>query len=324
MRNALLSMGLTMGFSAFAGVELVRDGKPAADIVAPKNVHVSVKTAAQELQRHLEKISGAKLPVVEAPSDQFANHVYLGESEYTKKLGVSLDDVKHDGFKIVAGGKHVAIAGKDIDNYSKMLGKIKDTRKRRQAEWEKICGRNWRRPCFHAYSDFNKECGFDLQDGTGTLYGVYELLEQLGWRWYLPVPDIGIVYPEMKDVTIKSQSIKREPEFPIRIYTDSGRARFREEFLWQKAMKIGTSYVLPIFHAIGRLTAWNHEEQPEEYYGKVNGKKVWYSPELSSEKLRSDFIEFLEHRFSQAPNRHRNITSLRSLLTGIGGSVCRR
>ena len=299
MRKALLLVALTMGLTAFAGVDLVRDGKPTADIVASPGGHVSVKTAARELQRRLAEISGAKLPIVEAPSAGFAGHVYLGDSEHTRKLGVSVEDIKHDGFKIVASGNHVAIVGRDIDNYTKLLGRIKDTRRKRQKEWEKFCGRNWRRPCFHACSDYNKECGFDLQDGTGTLYGVYELLEQLGWRWYMPVPDIGIVCPKMKDVTIKTQSIKREPAFPVRIYTDSGRARFREEFLWQKSMKLGTSRVIPIFHAIGRLTAWKPEQQPEAYYGKVNGRKVWYSPKLSIEELRRDFMVFLD-RFDKA------------------------
>ena len=44
-----------------AGVELVINGKPAAEIAIPANPVSSVKFAAEELRKHLYLISGALL-----------------------------------------------------------------------------------------------------------------------------------------------------------------------------------------------------------------------------------------------------------------------
>lgn len=279
-----------------ADVDLARNGKAVADIVVSKNAVPSVKTAANELKRHLSKISGAEFPIVDAPSKQYENHVYVGDSEYTKKLGIKLDDIKHDGYKIIANDNYVVIAGNEIDNYSKWLGTMKDTSRKRQEEWAKITGTNCRRPTFHDYREFNKDCGFDLQDGTGALYGVYALLEQLGWMWCMPDKEIGIVYPQLKDISIEDQVIKVEPEFPIRIFTDVAGGTYTHEFLWYKSLGTGTSFVMPVYHAIGRLTNYHghQNDQPKEYFGTVDGKISYTSPKLSSEKLREDFVKYLE------------------------------
>ena len=156
-----------------------------------------MRTAAEELQRHVEAMSGAKLPIVSKDSADVANHVYVGESEATRKLGVRLDDVKHDGFKIVARQNYVVLAGREFPLLEKSFAQFSNVGRRQEA-WEKLTGRKWRFPPIIDYGDANKECGFHMDDGNGTLYAVYELLEQMGVRWYMPVAEIGIVIPKSR------------------------------------------------------------------------------------------------------------------------------
>jgi len=278
-----------------ADVALVADGKPVSEIVLSDEATPSVKIAAEELQRHLKSMSGAELPIVSEASPGVANQVYVGESDTTRKLGVSLDDVKDDGFKIVAAKNHVILAGRQKYLFAESFSKFKDVpRKERQKAWEEYCGHKWRFPPIINYNDFNEELGFFLWDATGTLYATYELLGQLGLRWYMPVEEIGMVIPKLKDISIKDQSIKREPEFPVRIMTDSGNGTYKNEFLWYKSLGVGSSFSMPIYHSLSGPTKIKPEEQPREYYGVVNGKVKYTGPKLTSEKLRADTIEYLE------------------------------
>ncbi|MEI6423761.1 MAG: alpha-glucuronidase family glycosyl hydrolase, partial [Lentisphaerota bacterium] len=115
-------------------VDLVKDGKPVAEIVIAESAEPSVRTAADELQDKLEKMSGARLAIVSTASPEVKNQVYVGESEYTRKLGVKLDDVKYDGFKIVADKNYVVVAGKEIDflNVKASFAKYRDAGRQRQ------------------------------------------------------------------------------------------------------------------------------------------------------------------------------------------------
>ncbi|UCE47293.1 MAG: DUF4838 domain-containing protein [Phycisphaerales bacterium] len=49
----------------------------------------------------------------------------------------------------------------------------------------------------------------------GTLFGAYELLEQLGVRWFMP-GELGLVVPNTKTVTVKLQQTIQVPSFPSR------------------------------------------------------------------------------------------------------------
>ena len=68
-------------------------------IVVDKGALETPKFAARELQTYVEKASGAKLPIVEKPVAG-KKVIFVGESEFTKVLGLSLDEVKPEGFMI--------------------------------------------------------------------------------------------------------------------------------------------------------------------------------------------------------------------------------
>ena len=46
----------------------------------------------------------------------------------------------------------------------------------------------------------------------GTLFGVYELLEQLGVRWFMP-GEFGTVIPERRDISLPQQTTVQVPSF---------------------------------------------------------------------------------------------------------------
>jgi len=290
----LITLSLLAQITTTHAVDLVAEGKAVADIVIAKDCPKGTKTAAEELQRRLAEMSGAKLAIVETPSPEVKNHVFVGESAETKKLGVTVDDVKHDGYKVIAADDHVVLVGKDIYFSATTFAKHYDKAHRLSPEaWEKLTGHKWRTPTFYGDMDYNPECGFNVNDGTGTLYAVFDLLQQLGMRWYMPVEELGIVVPKLQTISIKPQSLKKEPEFPQRRFPDPQRGKYKDQMLWFKSMMVGTSFVLPIYHAVGRLTYFG-KNADRAYFGIINGKPNYQAPKLTSEKLRADFVTSLK------------------------------
>ena len=292
---AVIALLIASCLSLRADVTLVADGKPAAEIILSPEASPSVKTAAAELQRHLEAMSGATLPIVSQASPGVKNHVYVGESDATKKLGFTLDDVRYDGYKIVAGENHVILAGHEAYHFATSFQKFKDVpRSERQQVWEMLIGHKWRFPPMIDYRDFSDEFGFHAWDANGTLYAAYDLLEQFGMRWYVPMADIGIVTPKLQTISVKDQNTKKEPEFPVRLFADCKVGNSRDEFLWYKSMRVGSAYFAPVYHSVSGPTKLYPNEQPQEYYGKVGGKTEYSVPRLNNERLRSDTTTYLE------------------------------
>ncbi len=295
MKTLLTGLFLILGTGIFAA-PVVKDGKPVAEIILADTPDQSVRAAAGELQKYIEKMSGARLNIVSAPTGKVPTRVYVGESEQTKKLGFSLGDVKYDGYKIVAKGNDVIVAGVDIDWYSKFrMGP--ETLTAVEQKWQAFTGHKWRSPMwFYSLERMTKTppiLEFHRQNATGTLYGVYGLLEQFGFRWYFSFPppdqDLGKVIPVLKDIDVKEQATKREPEFAQRDFPYW--VCTRDDGLWIKSMGVGMyEFIFPI-HLTGRLLD-GHEDP--EIAGKNNGKTDWKIPLLSSPKFRDAFMNYLD------------------------------
>ena len=280
---------------------LIAISKPVADIVISADAIKATRTAAEELQRHLLAMSGATLAIVDKPSDA-PNHIYVGASEHTQKLGISVDDVKLDGYKIIARDHHVVLVGRDVFHSQNHFAKYIDREHRfSQEAWEKLTGHKWRTPSFYGESGYSKVCGFHLYDATGTLYAVFGLMEQLGMRWYMPDEELGLIRPHHDSINIAEQSVKKEPEFGQRRFADNQPGTYRQEMMWYKSMGVGTSKTIPIYHAVGRLTYFG-KEADHAYFGIINGKPNYGSPKLNSEKLRADFITSLDFTRQVYPN----------------------
>lgn len=293
----LLSLLLVTSVGLKADVSLVTNGKPIAEIVIPKDANSIVTTAATEFQDIIAKMSGAKLDIVNEPTDKVKTKVYFGENEMTKKLGLDLKDVKYDGYKIIVKGDNIIAAGVDIEWY-KYYGFSDANLGITSDNWmEHNGGHKWRSPMF-MYSlqkqsrEQDKTNLLEFHDGidsTGTLFAAYALLEQLGFRWYMPFADIGQVIPEKKDIVVADQDLKSEPAFRYRNWSHWRGSR--DESLWFKSMGSGMSELIFFYHAAGRIL--DGKEDPE-VAGKINGQVDFHAPKLSGEKFRSTFLEYLE------------------------------
>ena len=287
---------MLMTFSSVA-VELIRDGQALAEIVIVDKPDPSVKTAAVELQKYLKKMSGAELPIVTTPTGK--TPVYVGPSDYTDKLGIKLDDVCDDGFKIVVNDGYVALVGRDqcrpaIPRKNTRLGLSDQLNK----EWQASTGHPWVCPSdIRDPRNFSPDLGFHIQDANGTLYAVYEFLETLGMRWFMPVEDIGQVVPERRDISISPMSIKKEPRFSSRFFLLCGVGFNQTEFLWYKSMKQGGVFDQWPAHSSSIVSSQKDRPDLIAYSGgkAFTSSPNVYLPRLASPQLRAELGDYLVH-----------------------------
>jgi hypothetical protein len=100
----------------------------------------------------------------------------------------------------------------------------------------------------------------------GTLFGVYELLEQLGVRWFMPGA-IGTVIPSAPTVPVRPQETVQVPSFNGR-WENVGRA-FPE---WGEHMRMGGPHFPPA-HGMKGFSRDAFAQHPE-YFALVNGKRT--------------------------------------------------
>lgn len=161
--------------SELQAATLVRDGKPAAVIALPPEPTEFETLAAKELTTHVEKMSGAKL-----------------ETATVDAAGAEAFAAKARGDK-----KAVIFIGRNIEpKLAKLLGDKSGVRGAFALK---------------ATDDAVMIAGL----GEGPAYGVSELLEQQGVRWFMP-GDLGLVIPEMKTITVAKQEIMQAPSFVSR------------------------------------------------------------------------------------------------------------
>jgi hypothetical protein len=138
--GVVVIIALLLAGTARSAVTLVRDGKPTAVIVVakaaltastdlkPEKIHdiqtVASKTAAaaRDLQVYVEKITGAKLPIVGDDKEPTGDAVLVGRSAFTKpfdaKIPSGLTPVRNEeGLLILCRGNRLLLAGNDEEIY---------------------------------------------------------------------------------------------------------------------------------------------------------------------------------------------------------------
>lgn len=270
-----------------APVELVKNGRAVAEIVVDSAANQSVKQAANDVQFYLRKISGADLPIVNVPTGGRWNRVYIGESSSTKVLGFKPTPFTGSGYEIIARDNYVILSGLDrlsvpppfsqtVDDSLYQQGKIpRPTGYPSQGlkKWQEFCGEKFDYSSFvnNGAGYFVKALGLYTNDDTGTWYAATELLEQIGVRFYAPYDD-GTVVPEMKDITIAEQELKREAAFPHREWFYS---RGEEQGVaWIKHMKCGNRLMIINNHTTYAIfsSKEQHELHPEYLACDNDGK----------------------------------------------------
>lgn len=127
----------------------------------------------------------------------------------------------------------------------------------------------------------------------GTYYGVIELLEQLGCRWFMP-GDFGTVIPSLQTIEVPRQRIEQRPSFPSRWFQMPNRD-------WQKRMRCGGP-VFPGAHGIPaprvKKDKTTGEIEPAEYaelFALRDGKRTSRQHCVSNPKL----IEYAAEQVKQ-------------------------
>lgn len=208
----LILTGVAFTMNTFAaGINLVKNGKPAVALVLAVKPQPDEALAARELVEHIKKMSGATLPVVQgkkAPSGLIHVEIGLSLNPQVKK----------------------AILARGTDAASLLL----------QVSPRKVI-----------------VAGLSPE---GTLFAAYELLEQLGCRWFIP-GDLGVVIPHKTTVTLNEQNTIQVPSFTGRRLQAAG------DRVWKRRNRLGGMNA----GGHGMHISPDRKKHPD-YYCQENGK----------------------------------------------------
>ena len=129
-------------------VELVRDQGSEFVIYYDEAAPSSVAMAASELQAYLNKVSGAKLAVVNEPRSPM---ICLGDNAASRAAGLSVEDIPVEGFRIVTKAGNIYILGRDTMDGQRTSGGggSAGTRNGTYAFIERFLGVRWLVPGEH-------------------------------------------------------------------------------------------------------------------------------------------------------------------------------
>ena len=123
----------------------------------------------------------------------------------------------------------------------------------------------------------------------GTLFAAYELLEQLGCRWFIP-GDIGVVVPEKKTVILKTGKTIQVPSFTGRHLQAAG------DKLWKRRNRQGG------FNAGGHGMHFKPDPKKHpEYYCTENGKTT-HMLKVSHPEVMKNIIAWAKGYMKKRPN----------------------
>ncbi len=283
----LLALGVIALWSSVlqAQVPLVAAGQPQAVILTKPAPLGHVLLAAQELQGHVQRMTGVVLPIdlvgTEAsyPGKRF---VYIGASTATTAAGISTVGLDTEFYVIRTVGLHLYIVGRDGG----------------QDEW------------------------FDLTDcQPGTMFGVYHLLnEVLGVRWIWP-GESGVVAPTSSSLTVPLLDLTTGPAMVQRKYrtpriglylnatattygfgvpvvpADSARRNTLalEEILWLRRMRMGTRKSPAFAHS---FTTWwtQYGASHPEYFAELLPGRTQPHPAADRVKLHDSSAAVWQRR----------------------------
>jgi len=237
-----------------SALTLVRDGRPTACIIVRERAPASVYHAAGELRATLAKMSGASLPVYlvdeqgRSRGDLADARILVGSSTYTASLGLGIQDLKSDGFRVLCRGNLLALVGRD-------------------REGPPLEG--FRHP-FTLTESYNQELRLSAFGETGTLHAVSYFLESLGVRWFMP-GELGEVVPRRPTVVVDETDVRREPAFENRHVFFGKLSTDLEGMRWYKRVGYGTRTVVNVNHSFYLLKEFR--DTHPHYFALIDGRR---------------------------------------------------
>lgn len=183
MRVAVMvAIALGFGRSATAQVKLVQNAQPQAVIMTRPSAPGYIQLAALEIQDHIQRMSGALLPVATVGTEASypgMKFIYVGTSNATTAAGISTTPLTIEHYILRTIGANLYIVGRDAG----------------QDNWTDLTS-----------------CQ------PGTLFGVYHFLEDiLGVRWIWP-GESGVHVPPASTVTVPALDVTAGPAMSQRKY----------------------------------------------------------------------------------------------------------
>jgi hypothetical protein len=319
---------------------LVDRGAPRAQIViAAENRPRMATLAALELQRHIQQMSGARLPIVTSPDASLPVRIYVGRSPATDKLGVSDKDLKYGAFRMVSGPDWLVLLGNEFDFVPPPYLARKRNDKGPELAWKKAVAAKtdmewgfpfqsgiesqWIPPRFEAtleanygegaaelwLSGGNTTRGFEYQDENGSLNAVCEFLRALGVRWYMP-GRLGEIVPERKSIALIPVNKTVVPDTHGRSWMWNNYAKFSfDDVLWARRIGINSPYQKLGFaggaHGLTHVHSGEAmKKRHPEYYALLGGKRDIEhrghgTPCFSSEGLMQETVNYCRFLFDE-------------------------
>jgi hypothetical protein len=230
-----------------AAITLVENGTSAYEILLSTDALPITIRAAQDLQLYIEKGTGAHLPIRQADSIGTRPAIIVGDGPLARALGVTLGQVKPEGFRIKTVGENLIISGQDTPGSASSV--------------------HWR-----------------SAPQAGTWHGISHFLEQeMGIRWFFPGKE-GEYLPTGNSLNIREQDFTDAPRMIYRrmTYLCDDKApveRINEVNDWLRRNRSGWSIVWQASHS------WREYFPSEKYFrdhpdwfALVDGRRVEYSP----------------------------------------------
>lgn len=263
----ILAMVLPSSLWASDDLVLVENGQPRAEIIIADRPARMARMAAHELRETIEKISGARLPIVTAPTGK-AVKVFVGASKHNP---ITADGLRYGAYRIASGPDWLALIGDDTDfEPTEPFARSNSDIPRAQAEWEKIVGAPYGMPNAGLYKhrlklpgDIGKPDGavtekneaFEVWglDERGSYNAVCDLLRRLGVRWYMP-GELGEVRPSLKTVKVPRINETVWPDFSLRQMNFRFGVVGAETARWAMRLGLRNDERLQIAHGMSTMT----------------------------------------------------------------------
>lgn len=261
--------------AAGARVVLVEDGEPRATIVIARDAGAKVETAAAELAEYIEKISGARLPIVRE-----------GGTKEDGRRGRHEDADRESGVPaapqctLILVGKSSLTAGLEIP--SGLTGARREEGYLIQVQG---LGKDEGPSSAAPHAARLVLAGNDEGPYHGTEYAVYDFLRSLGVRWFLP-GEHGEVVPRLPTIAVEPRVVRSRPDFVMRNWWLHIRPPLaEEERRWKLRNKMNPDEMFAIpgdSSARNILPASRYfDEHPEYFALNADGTRNPHLPNLT-------------------------------------------
>lgn len=242
---------------------LIENRQPQARIILGKDALRTARLAAAELQSTLEKISGVQLPVGTETGEEKIS-IYIGESEHTRKLGITAEGLSHGAYRIVSGEDWLALLGSDTEfeprePWGKNNSDVVDNLQRR---WEEASGLPYGVPNQGLYhnrrrmpAELAKQADeyWWIYDERGSYNAVCGFLRSLGVRWYAPGP-LGEVLPKLDSIPLPVIDEVTRPDFEFRQFYVRIGGMDEETTRWILRLGLRHEYGFMLAHGMDDMT----------------------------------------------------------------------